>query len=312
MQADAGDHGLVVQLLFALVLRLQSGSGSRHKHVVALEWLKGIERYEQLVGCDSDSCTYGLKVVPTKHICKHSAPVEFYLLDDISHYLFHNWWVLYCPLAAVSQQDNKYVFPEVSGIGKRFDFQKVFSPANHTQACMDCVARLGLQPAGDDRKYTSNCVRRGVAACLGRKIKQVVHNHNLQYGRAPGSRIDLEVYCPEEVLQASGPLFGDIDHMNAKLHDFIHCMAGVDITKCTVCGFPNCKCDVCGIKLAQSVVSKNTTKRSRTNAKGKHTCPLKDYIGKAGAPPRYGYYDEARLCMCRQCFSIVLQSNPNS
>ncbi len=50
--------------------------------------------------------------------------------------------------------------------------------------------------------YTSNCVRRGIAAGLGKAMKQLLHGHNIRYGRAINSTIDLDVYCPEEFLQA--------------------------------------------------------------------------------------------------------------
>ena len=39
----------------------------------------------------------------------------------------------------------------------------------------------------------------------------VMERWNQHHGRAQGSTIDMETYCPPEVKRAMGPLFGDID-----------------------------------------------------------------------------------------------------
>ena len=45
--------------------------------------------------------------------------------------------------------------------------------------------------------------------------------HNKAFGRVISSRVDLDVYCPEEVLQQSGPLFGDSERLQQDVYNFI-------------------------------------------------------------------------------------------
>lgn len=185
------------RMLFALALRLQCGSGARHKHLVEVTWDK-VQCHDYIV--DLGESIYSLWIVPTKTISKLSAPVQFFLADDISHYLFHYWF------QAFARKENKFVLPAL-GKAQQLDFAKAFTHENHKEACFDCAVTLGL-PVADEVKhgYTSNCVRRGIGAQLGNTIKQVLQRHNLNYGRMPNSRIDIDVYCPEDVMQVTSSL----------------------------------------------------------------------------------------------------------
>ena len=186
------DANFTARFLFALALRLQCGSGARHKHLSAITW-KDAARHEYIV--DIGEQVYSVWIVPTKVISELAQPVQFFIADDISHYLFHHWY------QAHADKQHTFFLP---CIGKKagFDFARAFSHDNHKEACLDCALTLGL-PVADQLKhgYTSNCVRRGIGAQLGSTIKKVLQEHNMNYGRMPNSRIDLDVYCPEDVLQ---------------------------------------------------------------------------------------------------------------
>ena len=109
--------------------------------------------------------------------------------------------------------------------------------------------------------------------------------HNKAFGRVISSRIDLDVYCPEEVIQQSGPLFGDEEHIQQVVDAFISsklCDFKAQ-AKCLCCGFPNCECTVCH----ELVRVKGTT--LKTSATSKHTCALR-HVG-CGRPSKKGPYD---------------------
>ena len=108
------------------------------------------------------------------------------------------------------------------------------------------------------------------------------------HGRSADSKIDLQVYCPEEVLQRGGPLFADSEGIQSTLDTFLSEKIADDkfkIPKCIICGFPDCECEACKVIL--------TTRSSNTKTKQKvgHTCALQ-YAELIGAPPKKGYYDK--------------------
>ncbi len=109
--------------------------------------------------------------------------------------------------------------------------------------------------------------------------------HNRAFGRAICSKIDLDVYCPAEVLQQSGPLFGDLEGIKAEVDEFIsNKMLDIRVQcKCVICGFPDCTCHVCSLlasQLGAPVKSKATTS---------HECALQ--YASLGAPSKNGHYD---------------------
>ena len=112
--------------------------------------------------------------------------------------------------------------------------------------------------------------------------------HNKQNGRASGSRVDLQVYCPPDALQVGGPLFGDTEAIQESYNLFMeHKLVDVklSICKCVTCGFPDCSCNPCAsINAARKAGTK-------TKAKGKHTCALQHVACNGGAPPKAGFYD---------------------
>ena len=105
--------------------------------------------------------------------------------------------------------------------------------------------------------------------------------HNKLCGRAETSRVDLDIYCPPNVLHVGGPLFGDVDGIHSALNNFLaHKLsdAKLEADKCSVCGWPDCECSAC------EHLSTRTSK-----AKQGHTCCLKH--APAGRPKTGGFYD---------------------
>ena len=286
MQEASCVHASCVRLLYALILRVNSGSMVRHKHMEPMTWKDSVAKHDHIDGFTGNGI-YCLTCRPSKLGLKCAGPVQFFLVDNISNYLIDHWHTLFSPLCAQDNINNKFLFPAIGKHGK-FNFQAPFTYKNHKAACIDCIETLGLpvDPA-DKELYNSNCVRRGVAATLGQTLNNIMLCHNKTYGRVASSRVDLDVYCPDDVLQASGPLFGDADEINKKFQDFLFDQGSCYRRMCDTCGFPNCDCTTCGVCNAARA------KGSKTKQKKQHTCLLAHYVSSTGgAPPKLGYYDE--------------------
>ena len=258
---------------------------TRHCNLVELQWDMHVHSGKTVAGLGD-----GLDSIVVQHTKTCQKPVEFFLADALTIYLWHHWCELY------QNKGHKFVFPKMVLKGKGssdhepvFDWSQPFTHDNHSDACLDCAIHAGYQIAEDVRHgYTSNCVRRGIAATLGEQWKMVLARHNNKYGRAVTSRMDLDVYCPDEIWQEGGPLFGDIDGIEDRYYFFLNSKAdqGKLEKKCTTCGFPDCACAVCIFKN-----SKRALGQTKSNQSGKHTCLLQ---GKtSGQPPKNGFYNDA-------------------
>ena len=238
---------------------------------------------------DLDDTAFSFKIVPTtcgiSSKSKMKQPVEFYINDAVTFYLFKSWYFAHAPEFSASHErhSKKFFLPCITK-GKGFDFCKPFSYDNHKQACLDLVATLGWDiPACMKAKYGSNCVRRGLAATLGCQFRQVLAQHNKFYGRSLRSKIDLDVYCPDEVLQMPGPLFCNHDEIDLAWTEFTeHQLVDIKALKCHVCGFPKCTCIVC-------CTICNAVSNLKTHTKVKHSCMLgnlgKPFAGSAAQKP---------------------------
>jgi len=130
-----------------------------------------------------------------------------------------------------------------------------------------------------------------------RLIAGILQKYNHQLGRAENSTIDLDAYCPKDILQAPGPLFGDTENIQAAYDSFI----GERVTdikfnlcKCFVCGYPDCSCKTCLAIIATK------TNGKKTKPKLRHECALFHAATGGGAPPADGYYDaelKSKLCL---------------
>ena len=112
--------------------------------------------------------------------------------------------------------------------------------------------------------------------------------YNTSHSRAENSKVDLEVYCPPEVITQGGPLFGDIEGIQKKLDDFLASKLLDDkfnIPKCLICGYPDCECRACS-----TVVAARASK-TKTKAPKAHSCALSQ-CSLVGAPPKERWYDQ--------------------
>ncbi len=169
MQEPEVNQALCTAMLRALVLRIQSGSDARHNGIAEVTWDK-VAQHEYVVALQDHFFSVLLK--PTKLISpKNAAPVEFFLADAITSYLFQHWHTLYSPSCSKQNAGHKYVFPKINQHGE-FDFQQPFSYDNHKEACMACAQTCGI-PVSEQLQKTmgTNAVRRGNAATLGVQIR---------------------------------------------------------------------------------------------------------------------------------------------
>ena len=148
-------------LLHALLLRLQSGSDSRHCALREISWAD-VAKHEYVVGLDE--CTFSVKIAPSKVLTKDATPLEYYANDPITAALFGYWHSLHSAAG-------KWLFPKVSKWGQ-FDFNAQVEYKTHKEACQLCVEVLGLQVS---QQFISalgaNAVRRGNAAKVGVAVK---------------------------------------------------------------------------------------------------------------------------------------------
>lgn len=90
-----------------------------------------------------------------------------------------------------------------------------------------------MTPILNSKKYFHGLCSVGIV-CPG-----VMARHNQMNGRSAGSTIDIACYCPAEVFQLSGPLFGDLEGIQDTYDSFMEtkiATARQNIAKCTTCG----------------------------------------------------------------------------
>ena len=117
----------------------------------------------------------------------------------------------------------------------------------------------------------------------------VLARYNAKHARASDSSIDIDVYCPPEFLEGSGPLFGDTESAQSVLDEFLsakvcdHKIAD----KCVTCGYPCCECNAC------LSLNKAKANDSGTRPQEPHSCALK--YCSFGKPPAGGHYSGEML-----------------
>ena len=72
----------------------------------------------------------------------------------------------------------------------------------------------------------------------------------------------VEVYCPDDVLLAPGPLYGDVEGIAERLGDYLQKCDAKHEMCCFACGLPNCDCVYC-LHISQG---------KSYHAQGKHSC----------------------------------------
>lgn len=275
-----------IDILWALVLRIQSGSGGRHQNVVEPKWSS--VGYKAAPNPGQDPVGF-VDFTSTKigHMTGHQAAVAslkstLFMSDWISSYLFNIWFNLH---SADRVSDAQFFFPNV---GMKNDHLHWYSPLSgkaHKRACQACAVYLGLPCTAEDlASYSSNCVRRGLAAEVVCQVNELLTQTNPGHGRAPGSRVDLKVYCPKHIILRPGPLFSDTAGIKERAMAFLgEAMQDTKTTLvCMCCGFPKCMCTKCKERCKQL----NGSWGMNTAATTSHTCwlagKLKGRIPKAG------------------------------
>ena len=115
-------------------------------------------------------------------------------------------------------------------------------PPSPNKSSLRCQAVAIFHSLADTERdldtYSSTSVRRGISATLTREVRDLVSNTHGARGRAPNSLIDFTVYTPDSVLTEPGPLFGNVQEIEAKFNAYMK--ACFDCIKeqllCRVCG----------------------------------------------------------------------------
>jgi hypothetical protein len=161
-------------ILYALVLRIQSGSDCRHSCFEELLWDTSVARHEYVVGLEGDFFSITLKP-SAKLLGKRAGPVVFYISDALTNYFFQHWHDLQSPGARSQAQANQFVFPKIEADGT-FNWQRCFTYENHKAACLACARTNSIPITPElEKTFGANTVRRGNAATLGAQIRGDAH-----------------------------------------------------------------------------------------------------------------------------------------
>jgi len=220
-------------ILYALLLRVQSGSNSRTGSLTETKWSE--------VGISDDGtpwvtifCYKPFALSSQSKKAKLKKATTMYLTDVLSRTLFNIWWGWNKP--SEEEMASLHFFPIVNLSG--FQFKRPLSGENHAEACHMVGLHWGLV-SSPDLKFTSQCVRRGNGTWTYSIVRDILHMTNPVNGRAKLSMQDFN-YCGDDAILASGPLFTDVADIQHAYNDFL-CDA-LDFHKnellCKACGFP--------------------------------------------------------------------------
>ena len=231
----------------ALFMRVQSGRSIRAVDLFAIRMSD--------VGFQSASHTGGtvpcLEVTIKKPLAKMSVssavaanPKSTILLSDIlTQKLFDIWWE-YTPQEHHGSPDH-FFFPAKGPDGFLWDTALTYKDCS--PFIQHAALSLGLVSTDDHlATFQLKSIRQGAAAESVAIIKDALAGSNRKRGRAPTSKMDVEVYAPSNALLAPGPLFApeleDQLYKSTLEEHFSHCKGEL---LCTVCGYPQCGCDKC-------------------------------------------------------------------
>jgi hypothetical protein len=231
-------------VLYALLLRIQSGTNGRHTNVASILWSD--------VGIDVAGCpwidftnTKAFKLASSCNQEKLQPKGIVQCLDVISMRLFKIWWDWHLPKHEPSREA-RYVFPRVN-VG-HFNFLQHLTNENHKEACQLAAVHcdLILPHTGHLDTFTSQAIRRGNACHTYLLVKSILGHTNPLEGRRQASFLFAH-YAGEGALVAPGPLFSDVDGIRLAYNEFFfeHLLQHKNSLLCPSCGFPACKCTTC-------------------------------------------------------------------
>ena len=159
-----------ILMLYAIVLRIQSGSDCRHQCIEELNWETSLTKHEYIVGLEDDM--FSITLTPsTKLLGKKAGPVIFYISDALTNYFFQQWQSMHAPTLGTQPQIKKILFPKIESDGS-FNWQRPFSYANHKAACLACAHMNGIPVTAElEKTMGANAPRRGNAATVGMQIR---------------------------------------------------------------------------------------------------------------------------------------------
>ena len=282
MVKDRIEGRILMEDVFAgLLLRLQSSRSIRHGNLASLRW----SDVSWPVTADGRSTLAAIDVIVTKVIGNMSvkravtSKLKSRLLaaDAVSDWFFRRW----CEDAeADRRRPEDFFFPYLKSNGM-YDFGAGMNNAQHSSITRAAAAHLKLVTTEEELAgYASTSVRRGCAADLGARLEAVVEDSNKNSGRGKKSRMDLEVYMPDEAVLRPGPLYDDAEGIEHRLRERMADALGTknEDVLCGVCGYPCCECLRC-----------ESIRRGQKSSKSSHSCWL---AGRLGRVPKGGFVED--------------------
>lgn len=159
-----------ILILYAIVLRIQSGSDCRHGCIEELNWETSLTKHEYIVGLEDDM--FSITLSPSaKVLGKKTGPVIFYISDALTNYLFQQWHSMHAPTMGAQTEIKKFLFPKIESNGS-FNWQRPFSYQNHKAACLACAHMNSIPVTAElEKTMGANAPRRGNAATVGMQIR---------------------------------------------------------------------------------------------------------------------------------------------
>lgn len=220
------------------------------------------------------TCTKTLGNMTGHRAAVSTAKVRFDVLDVMTNYLFQRWFREFeCHHGSTCA----YFFPRQGKLA--FNFERPMTRAQHDQAVRRCASALGLITTQCQlRTFTAQSVRVGVSVEVVLQLREALTHQNALHGRARSSVMDTTAYVPDNVLMAPGPLFGNIEEIQARFDVFL--TSYFEPIKqqllCLTCGYPACTCKkcLCQNSLLQAAANKVLLGRPT------HSCWLAGLMGR--------------------------------
>ena len=262
-----------------LLLRVQSARSIRHGNLAAarwgdLTWPSAADGYGHVAALDM-VITKTIGGMSVRRAVSSKLKSRLLAADVLSDWLLRRWVE---DAEAERRGPADFLFPFLRASGD-FDFAKPMTNGQHSAVCRTVASHLGLVTTQEELEgYASNCVRRGCAADLGAKLEAVLEASNKRKGRGTKSRMDLDVYMPDDVVLQPGPLFEDPQDIEARFKDSLAQALGPlrEDLLCPICGYPKCPCARCA-----------AMRRGRRTAKTGHSCWLSGKLGRT--PQKKGW-----------------------
>jgi hypothetical protein len=278
----SGEDPSETMILYALLLRIQSGTNTRHTDLVASTLWKDVGVYSDGTPWINITNTKPFRTRGPKAASQTKPTSTMLLTDILTKALFFWWYSWYSPANRPDTSDEDYFFPRVNKKG--FNFQAPLTTDNHSEACRHCAIHTQECARPEFlRTFTSQSVRRGVGAQTYERLRDFLRQNNPTTGRTGYSKMDL-YYCPTEVILKPSPLFTDEADIHAQFHLYLaDTLAKYKSSAlCRACGFPNCRCTQC-----LGMMENN-------NPKVKHRCWISQI--KARRPSVRGYTMPDHIC----------------